>query len=69
MALTIDDLLNALQNPSITSTADKPRLENTRETWSRIGSRDNFSELGLEPSELDSFLEEWVADNPYENIG
>ena len=60
MTVTIDDLLNALQNP------DNPnKLENSRETWSRIGNRDNFSELGLEGSELDDFLKEWMDNNPY----
>lgn len=63
MTVTIDDLLNALQNP------DNPsKLENSRETWSRIGNRDNFSELGLEGSELDAFLSEWIAENPYNNL-
>ena len=63
MTITIDDLLNALQNP------DNPsKLENSRETWSRIGNRDKFSELGLEESELDAFLSEWIAENPYNNL-
>jgi len=63
MTISIDDLLNALQNP------DKPStLENNSDTWRRIGARDKFSELGLEGSELDSFLEEWIADNPYNSI-
>ena len=63
MTVTIDDLLNALQNP------DNPsKLENSRETWSRIGNRDNFSELGLEDSELNDFLKEWMSDNPYNNL-
>lgn len=63
MTVSIDDLLNALQNP------DKPTtLENNSDTWRRIGAKDSFSELGLEGSELDSFLEEWVKDNPYSNI-
>ena len=63
MTVTIDDLLNALQNP------DNPsKLENSRETWSRIGNRDNFSELGLEGSELDDFLAEWISENPYNNL-
>jgi hypothetical protein len=60
--LTIDDLLHALQNPT------KASLENSREVWSRIGKGDSFSELGLEPSELESFLKEWVEENPYKNI-
>jgi hypothetical protein len=60
--LTIDDLLNALQNPT------KASLENSREVWSRIGRRDSFPELGLEPSELESFLKEFVESNPYSNL-
>ena len=63
MTISINDLLNALQNPSVGNA-----LENTRETWNRIGTKDSFSELGLEPSELDAFLSEWVGENPYENI-
>jgi len=63
MALTIDDLLNSLQNPN-----KSKQLENTKETWERIGKKDSFSELGLEPSELDSFLQDWIKDNPYNNI-
>lgn len=63
MTISIDDLLNALQNP------DKPStLENSSDTWSRIGRKDDFSELGLEGSELDAFLKEWAAENPYNAI-
>lgn len=63
MALTIDDLLNSLQNPN------KPKqLENTKETWRRIGAKDSFSELGLEPSELEDFLKEFTENNPYNNL-
>ena len=64
MELTIDDLLNALQNPEKVMLS----LENNSETWSRIGNKDKFSELGLEDSELNDFLEEWIADNDYNNI-
>lgn len=60
--LTIDDLLNSLVNP------EKVDLENTAATWKRIGSKDQFLELGLEPSELESFLKEWTESNPYSNI-
>jgi hypothetical protein len=63
MTISIDELLAALQNPEKTGT-----LENNKETWSRIGNRDNFEELGLSKSELDSFLEEWMSDNPYNSI-
>lgn len=64
MGPTIDDLLNSLRNPN-----DKNiKLENTKDTWARIGSRDSFSELGLDSSELASFLEDWISQNPYNNI-
>jgi hypothetical protein len=59
---TIDDLLNGLQNPN------KGTLENTKDTWERIGNKDKFEELGLEKSALESFLKEWVEDNPYNLI-
>lgn len=62
MTLSIDDLLNALQNP------DSITLDNTKETWSRIGRKDKFNELGLSESELDAFLEEWIVDNPYSDL-
>lgn len=62
MALTIDDLLNALQNPS------KATLTNTKDTWTRIGKGDSFSELGMTSSELETFLAEWISENPYSNI-
>jgi len=62
MTLTIDDLLNALESE------DSKTLPNTKEIWSRIGSRDSFSELNMNPSELDVFLKEWIDNNPYNNI-
>lgn len=64
MALTIDDLLNSLQNPEKTSS----KLENNKSTWERIGRKDSFSELGMKSSELESFLQEWVKENPYSNL-
>lgn len=65
MTLSIDDLLNALQNPE---KPDKATLENNKETWSRIGNKDDFSELGLESGELDEFLKEWIDENPYNSL-
>lgn len=60
---TIDELLNALQNPN------KPIvLENSEETWRRIGNKDKFEELGMEASELETFLKEWMDENPYTAI-
>lgn len=63
--VTIDDLLNALQNPE---KPDKNTLENTKETWRRIGNKDSFSELEIESSDLDSFLAEWCENNEYNNL-
>jgi hypothetical protein len=62
--LTIDDLLRALHNPN----KDKKTLKNTRETWERIGRKDSFDELGLESSELEDFLNDWISSNEYSNI-
>jgi len=61
---TIDDLLNALQNPS-KSSLDLP---NNKETWARIYRKDSFEELGLGKSELEEFLEEWKESNPYNDL-
>ncbi len=63
--MTIDDLLKSLQNPN---TIPKVELTGSKDTWSRIGKRDSFSELGLEGTALDDFLKEWVDNNPYNNI-
>jgi len=59
---TLDELLNALENPN------KPELPNTKDTWSRIGNKDSFDELGLEKTELEEFLSEWMEENSYNNI-
>ena len=59
---TLDELLNALENPN------KPELPNTEDTWSRIGNKDSFDELGLEKTELEEFLSEWMEENSYNNI-
>jgi len=62
--LTIDDLLNSLQNPNKKIKA----LPNSKDTWTRIGGKDKFDELEMDSSELNEFLKEWIADNPYNNI-
>lgn len=64
MALTITDLLNAMQNVNKTEST----LQNNKDTWSRIGNKDKFVELELEGSALSEFLKEWANDNPYSNI-
>ena len=62
---TIDDLLAALQSPE----GENSKLKNDFNTWRRIGNRDDFAELGMNRGELDEFLKEWIADNPYLSIG
>lgn len=63
---TIEELLKSLQikQPSVTD----GKLNNTRETWQRISSKDSFDELKLKGSELDKFLSDWIAENPYNNV-
>ena len=61
---TIDDLLNSLEDPNVA----EDTLPNNINTWARIGSSDIFAELGLESSKLESFLNEWMDNNPYSNI-
>jgi len=60
---TIDDLLAALESPN-----GPNKLENNKETWRRIGNKDDFDELGLEKGELEQFMADFVAENSYENI-
>jgi hypothetical protein len=71
--LTINDLLSALKNPASIDEnlkADLPSLANTADTWARIGQKDSTlaSDIGIEESELNDFLKEWVEDNPYSAI-
>lgn len=65
MALSIDDLLNSLKNPN---KPDIKSLENNKDTWARIAKKDSFTELGLGSSELNTFLKEWIDNNPYLSI-
>ena len=60
--VTIEDLLKSLQYP------DKSKIDTSGITWTRIGNKDPFTELGLQGSELDSFLKEWCESNPYNNL-
>ena len=71
--LNRDDLLNALKNPESVDDSIKaptPTLANTADTWSRIGQKDSTlaTDIGIEESELNDFLKEWVEDNPYNAI-
>ena len=58
----VKELLSLLANKETTA---KKTLENTKENWRKIGDGDSFSELGLNASELDEFLKEWIENNPY----
>lgn len=60
--ITIDDLLDALSE--ITGLSKKT-LQNSKDTWERIGKKDSFAELELDYSELEQFLSEWCDNNPY----
>jgi hypothetical protein len=71
--LNIDDLLKALKNPDTIDDdvkAEKGSLANTIDTWHRIGAKDATlaTDIGIDESELNDFLKEWVEDNPYNDI-
>jgi hypothetical protein len=69
MSISIDDLLNSLNTPSNPNSSSSAKtLPNNKDTWSRIGKKDSFEELGLSSSDLENFLDEWCVDNPYNNI-
>lgn len=63
---TIEELLKSLQTPA---TSKSIKLTGSvAEIYERIGNKDSFSELGLTGSDLDNFLQEWISENPYNNI-
>lgn len=64
---TIEDLLRSLQAP--TGKNKNGKIEGSiADIYQRIANKDSFSELGLEGSELQDFLKEWIEENPYNNI-
>ena len=68
MTNLINKFLEDLEKQEEENKIKRKGLENTKETWDRIGSNDSFSELNLTSSELSSFLTEWIKENPYNNI-
>ena len=69
--LTIDDLLKALKDPnSYIEERTEGKLGNTTDTWYRIGSKDKSLaiDIGIEDTELNAWLKDWIKDNPYHNI-
>ena len=68
--LTIDDLLNSLQDPTVHSDKKK-KLSNDVDTWGMIGERDFeglAAKAGIEETEVNDFLKEWVEENPYNDM-
>lgn len=59
--MSISDLLRELQEVN----TQNRTLENNAETWKRIGDNDDFPELNLSPTDLDSFLKDWIKENSY----
>ena len=68
--MTIKELLDTMQNKYKGGDSKNIRsLSNNKDTWQRIANRDDFSDLGFtSESEKESFLKEWISDNPYKNI-
>ena len=68
--MTIKELLDTMQNKYKGGDSKNIRsLSNNKDTWQRIANRDDFSDLGFtSDSEKESFLKEWISDNPYKNI-
>jgi hypothetical protein len=68
---TIEELLKSMLTLSSDkkSTGDFTGLPNSRDTWQRIANRDAFPELGFgSESEKESFLKDWINNNPYSAI-
>jgi hypothetical protein len=67
----IDKILKSMQSKyQIRDKIENERhLENTKETWQRIGNKDSFDELGFDnDAEKESFLKEFIENNPYKDI-
>lgn len=67
MITTIEDLLKSMLTINQRNTTKF--LNNSAETWARIGSQDGFSELNFDTnSEKEEFLKNWIENNEYTNI-
>ena len=62
MSLTIDDLLESLQDP------DRGLEGSAAEIWRRIANRDSFNELDGDEEEKEQIIKEFIESNPYSNI-
>jgi len=64
--MTIEELLNQLSEKADLKDISLP---NTRDTWRRLGERDEFAELAFaSESDKERFLSEWASQNDYNNI-
>lgn len=55
-------LLQALKD----STKEKAKVDrDLRDTWSRIGKKESFGDMGFDSKEE---LEAWIENNPYANL-
>jgi len=61
MELTIDDLLNALQNPN----QDDENKLSAKEIWDMIANQESYDKMGFSS---DDELKEWMENNPYSNL-
>lgn len=65
MAISEKNMSLLLKSLKETVAGNKSTLENSADTWSRIGRGDSFADLGFESEEA---LKEWINLNPYANI-
>lgn len=65
MAISEKNMSLLLKSLKETVAGNKSNLENSVDTWSRIGRGDSFADLGFDSEEA---LKEWIAGNPYANI-
>ena len=61
--MSIEELLRSLQEKKTTLGDYSPK-----EIWRKIGSKDNFEELGLNSNDLKEALTDFITDNPYHNL-
>lgn len=68
--LTIEELLRSMLTlkPEGGVSDNKRQLENSLETWRRIGGGDKFRELFDNDQEAEQAIKEFIDNNPYSNI-
>jgi hypothetical protein len=67
---TIEDLLKSMLTlPKKGEAGTSNKLDNSKDTWERIGNGDSFAELNFSSdTEKNEFLQDWIQNNPYTNI-